>query len=264
MPESLLIDLQTVVLTIALILPRTYVCFVILPGFQFRHLQGISRTAVAFAVALPAALPTFHALQTSSIDPVFLSILVFKEGMIGLIFGVVLSIPIWAAQSIGSIFDIQRAPFPIQPSATTDPDASDVGGLILQAAVLVMIQAGLYIACARIIIESYGAWPAVSMSPPFELGHTDLIIKRFSELFWHIIVYGAPVVICLMLIDFSFSMLGIFAPNLQISFASSPIKSVVGLFIVLVYWPTLSHYIAGDFSRMLDFAASFLQAGGGK
>jgi type III secretion protein T len=127
--------------------------------------------------------------------------------------------------------------------------------------VLVMIQSGLFVALVRILLESYGVWPAFSLAPPFEVGHIDVVIKRFGEFFWHIIVYGGPVLIPLMLVDFSFALIGVFAPNLQVSFASSPIKSVLGLFILLVYWPTFSHYVAGDFAHMLDLAASLLHAG---
>ena len=95
---------------------------------------------------------------------------------------------------------------------------------------------------------------------PFETGHAEVLIKRFGELFWHIVVYGGPVPIPLILIDFGFAILGVFASNLQVLFASSPIKCVVGLFILMIYWPTFSYYVTGDFARMLDLAANLLQA----
>jgi type III secretion protein T len=127
--------------------------------------------------------------------------------------------------------------------------------------VLLMIHAGLFVALARILIESYGVWPAYSMAPPFEPGHFDVVLKRFGEFFWYIIVYGGPVLIPMMMVDFAFAILGVFASNLQVSFASSPIKCLLGLFIMLVYWPTLSHYVGGDFARLLDLTVSLMQAG---
>jgi type III secretion protein T len=261
MSPSLLIDIQTLLVTLALITPRALVCLSILPGFSLRTLTGLARNAVAIAIALPAALPTFAFVQLTPPDFFLAGLLCLKEAAIGLLLGVVMSIPIWAAESVGNIIDIQRSPIQVQSNnASVDRDASALGAMLLQAVVLVMIEAGLFVMLARILMESYGPWPAFNLMPPFEPGHLDVLLKRFAELFWHIIVYGGPVLIPLLLIDLAFALLGVFASNLQVSSVSSAIKSVAGLFILLVYWPTFSHYVAGDFARVLDFSATLLQA----
>jgi len=131
----------------------------------------------------------------------------------------------------------------------------------LQAVVLVMVQAGLFSALARILIESYAIWPAYTLLPPFEPGHFDVLVQRFGNFLWYVVVYGAPVLIPLVLIEFGFAIIGVFASNLQVSFASAPIKSLVGLLILLAYWATFSHYIVGDFSHLLDLLASLTDAG---
>jgi len=258
MPQSLLIDVQNLLLATSLIAPRVWVCIVILPGFGTNSLTGLARNAIAFAIALPAVIPTFNFVSESQPDMLTGAILAFKEAGIGMILGIMLSIPAWTAQSIGSIIDTIRSPMQIQdPNSWTE--ASALGGLLLQAIMMVMIQAGLFFSMTRIIIESYALWPAYSLTPPYEIGHMDVVIKRFSEFLWHIIVYGAPVIIPLILIDFSFAVIGVFASNLQVSFMTSPIKALTGLFIMLVYWPTISHYVAGDFSGVLQFLPSLFQ-----
>ncbi|MET3133326.1 type III secretion protein T [Oxalobacteraceae bacterium GrIS 1.11] len=261
MPASLLLDIQTLLISLALIAPRTAVCLAILPGFGAKTLQGLMRGAVAFAIALPALLPTFNWVKETPPGFILAGLLGCKEAAIGLLLGVLLSIPVWVAQSIGSILDAQRSPIQLQSNnASLDQDASALGAMLLQALMVVMIQSGLFAAMVRIIMESYGIWPAFSLTPPFEPGHMELVIKRFGEFFWHIAVYGGPVIIPLIMIDVGFAIIGIFASNLQVSFASSPIKSLVGLLIVLIYWPIFSHYVAGDFAHMLDFIPLFLQA----
>lgn len=260
MHASLLLDIQAVLVTMALVTPRVLVCLVILPGFGLNVLTGMARNAAAMAIALPAALPTFQFVQRSAPDFLTSGVLVFKEAMIGLMFGLMMAIPLWVVQSVGSIFDSQRSPIQIQANnASVDRDASATGALLVQAMVLVMVQAGMFSAMARILIESYAAWPAHALTPPFEPGHFDVVVKRFGQLFWYIVVYGAPVLIPLVLIEFCFAIVGVFAPNLQVSFASSPVKSLVGLLILLLYWSTFSHYVAGDFARLLDLAASLME-----
>lgn len=259
MQASLLVDLQTFLIAMALTIPRTAVCLAILPGFSGRTLQGQMRNAVAVAIALPAVAPAFLTLQQSTPGMLVAAALALKEAGIGLMLGVLLSIPLWVAQSIGSILDTQRSPIQIQ--SNLDQDASALGSMLLQAVVLVMVEAGLFVALVRVLMDSYGLWPALSLTPPFEPGHLDLLIRRFGEFFWHIAVYGGPVIIPLLMIDFGLAVIGIFAANLQVSFLSAPLKSLVGLFILLVYWPIFSHYVAGDFAHMLDFIPQMLDYG---
>ncbi len=259
MQASLAVDMQTFLVALALTIPRTAVCLAILPGFSGRTLQGQMRNAVAVAIALPAVAPAFLSLQQSTPGMLVAAALALKEAGIGLMLGVLLSIPLWVAQSIGSILDTQRSPIQIQ--SNLDQDASALGSMLLQAVVLVMVEAGLFVALVRVLMDSYGLWPALSLTPPFEPGHMDLLIRRFGEFFWHIAVYGGPVIIPLLMIDFGLAVIGIFAANLQVSFLSAPLKSLVGLFILLVYWPIFSHYVAGDFAHMLDFIPQMLDYG---
>jgi type III secretion protein T len=261
MHTELLFDLQSILIAIAVVTPRTYVLLSILPGFGAKTLTGIARGAVAISIALPAMVSTFFYVRDHTHDILFMTFLSMKEAFIGLMLGTLLSIPIWVAQSIGGILDAQRMPIQVQANnASIDQDASALGGLLLQALIVVMIQAGLFFAMARIIMESYALWPAHSPMPPFETGQFAVLAKKFGEFFWHIVVYGAPVLIPLIMIDFGFAILGVFASGLQVSFASAPIKSLVGLVILLPYWPTFSHYVANDFSGTLDLLISLFQA----
>lgn len=261
MPTSLYLDLNAFIVTMALVTPRVMVCLVIVPGFGLNVLTGIAKKCAALAIALPAAVPTFQFVQATPPDLALGFMLAAKEACIGLVLGAVMSIPVWAVQSVGSTFDIQRAAVQVQANnSAVDRDASAIGGMLIQAVVMVMIHAGLFVAMIRILIESYAPWPAYMLAPPFEPGHFDVVIQRFGELFWHIIVYGAPVIVPLLLIEFGFALLGVFAQNLQVSFASAPVKSLVGLLVLLLYWPTLSHYVAADFSGLLQFVPALLDA----
>ncbi|AKZ62911.1 type III secretion protein [Herbaspirillum hiltneri N3] len=260
MNASLLLDMQAVMLTMAIVTPRVLVCLVILPGFGLNVLTGMAKNSAAMAIALPAALPTFYFVQKTPPDFLFAGMLAFKEAMIGLMFGVLMAIPMWVVQSVGSIFDMQRSPIQIQANnSTVDRDASAIGAMLIQAVVVLMVQAGLFSALARILIESYAVWPAFALMPPFEPGHFDVLVKRFGDLLWYVVVYGAPVIVPLLLIEFGFAVVGVFASNLQVSFASAPIKSLTGLLILLAYWSTLSHYVTNDFAHLLELAASLIE-----
>ncbi|MEN3296554.1 MAG: type secretion protein [Burkholderiales bacterium] len=259
MPTSLYLDLQAFLIAMALVTPRVLICLAILPGFGLNVLNGAMKNSAAMAIALPAALPVFYQVQKYPPDLALGCALALKEAALGLMLGALMSIPFWAVHSIGAVFDSQRAAVQVQSSnPAVDRDASAVGAMLIQAVALVMIQAGLFVALARILIESFIPWPAYSLMPPFEPGHFDVVVKRFGELFWHFIVYGAPVIIPLLLIELAFALIGIFASTMQVTSVSAPIKNLAGLFVLLIYWPTLSHYVAGDFSRLLELSSQLL------
>ncbi|AWL03528.1 type III secretion system export apparatus subunit SctT [Massilia oculi] len=261
----MLIDLHHLLLAVALTLPRTAVVLAILPGFGAGTLGVMLRAAVAFGMSLPAMLPAYHFVRDHHAGVMLLTALGIKEALIGLVLGILLAAPMWALQSVGSIVDMQRSPIQIQNgNASIDRDASALGGLILQAMVVMMIHAGLLAALARVVLDSYAAWPVGSLGPPFGDVPQAVLVNRFAELMWHIVVYGAPIILVLVLIDLGMAVIGAFAPNLQVSFAASPIKSLAGMFVLLVYWSTLSHYASGDFARALDLIPSLLAGSTGR
>jgi len=252
----MLIDLQHLLLAIALTLPRTAVVLAILPGFGAGTLGVMLRAAVAFGLTLPALLPAWQFVREHHAGAMLMTLLGLKEALIGLVLGVLLAAPMWALQSV---VDMQRSPIQIQNgNASIDRDASAVGGLMLQAMVVVMIQAGLLSALARVLLESYAAWPVGSLAPPFGEIPQQVLVARFAGLMWTIVVYGAPMVLPLLLIDLGMAVIGVFAPSLQVSFASAPIKSLAGLFVLLVYWSTLAHHASGDFARAVDLIPALL------
>ena len=62
MNQSLLVDLQSAMMTLALITPRVLVCLIMLPGFSLRTLTGMARNASAIAIALPAVVVVLAAV----------------------------------------------------------------------------------------------------------------------------------------------------------------------------------------------------------
>lgn len=253
----MLIELHHLLLAAALTMPRAAVLLAILPGFGAGTLGAMLRAAVAFALTLPALAPAFHFVEGAHAGALLMTVLGIKEALIGLVLGVLLALPMWALQSVGSIADLQRTPIQIQSgNLSIDRDASALGGLMLQALMVVMIQAGLLGRLAHVLLDSYAAWPVGSLGPPFGSVPQQVLLARFGELAWHIVVYGAPMILPLLLIDLGMAVIGAFAPNLQVSFAASPVKSLAGLFVLLVYWTTLAHYASGDFAAAIDLIPS--------
>lgn len=261
MASSPILALNLALLALALVTPRAFVCLAILPGFGTRTLVGVARNAVAMALVLPAALPTYLALQQARFDLLGFAAIALKEATIGVFLGVLLSMPIWALQSVGSFFDLQRTPVQVQNvSASMDQDASATGALLVQAGMLVMIEAGLYLGLTTVLLDSYGLWPVLSPLPTALQVPAAELVARVGGFIGSIVVYTAPLLLPLILVELGFAVLGTFAQGLQVSALASPVKCVLGTAVLVWYWPTLAHHVAGDFSHQLDLVAALLGA----
>lgn len=258
-----LLDAKVAMMALALITPRALVCLAILPGFGTRTLVGMARNAMVIAIALPAVVPTYFAIKDAPPDLVAVVMITLKEGIIGLMLGTLLAFPIWIIQSAGSIIDLQRTPIQTQNlNVSQDQDASALGAFILQAAVIVMIEAGLYLALTKTLLDSYAFWPVLSLESPIGAAQFDVIMQRVGSFLTFVVIYTTPVIIPLLLVELAFAVMGVFAPSMQVSYAASPIKSLTALFVLLVYWSTLSHYISNDFSHQLDLIRALYQRPG--
>lgn len=82
----------------------------VLPVFTRPHIGGIIRASATIVIGLPCLMQIRNGLQT--LDPgtrmVAVSLLGLKEIFIGLLFGFLLSIPLWSIQAVGDIIDTQR------------------------------------------------------------------------------------------------------------------------------------------------------------
>ncbi len=253
----MIVELKTALLALALVLPRAFVCFAILPGFGTRTLTGIMKTAVALGIALPAAVPTYYAITAAPPIAALAGMWALKEALIGAVIGTLLAIPIWVIQSVGSIYDLQRTPIQVQNSnSSQDQDASATGSVLLQAGVLVMIEAGLFLNLIRVLLDSYAAWPVTSLTPRLLEVPPHELIERIGLFATHIVLYTAPLLVPLLMVELMFAMLGQAAPQLQVSALASPVKCLVGMIVLVLYWASLSHHIAGDFARQLDLIAA--------
>jgi type III secretion protein T len=253
----MVVELKTALLALALVMPRAFVCFAILPGFGTRTFTGIMRTAVSLGIALPAVVPTYIAVSAAPPIAALAGLWAFKEALIGLVLGTLLAIPIWVLQSVGSIYDLQRTPIQVSnTNPSQDQDASATGAVLLQAGVLVLIEAGLFLNFVRVLLDSYVAWPVASLTPRLLEAPPHELIQRVGLFAMHILLYTAPLLVPLLMVELAFAMLGQAAPQLQVSTSAAPVKCLVGMLVLVLYWATLSHHIASDFSRQLDLVAA--------
>src|SRR5262249_14746920 len=135
----------------------------VLPAFTRLGLSGMLRTAIGLTMAIPL-LP----LMGTIIAPQPLGFgqgaaILLKEAGVGIVLGLVLGVPIWAAEAAGEILDLQRGvTFAelVDPSFTTQNNV--MGTFFALVMVAVYFLGGGLSVTLRTIYDSYTLWPLTS------------------------------------------------------------------------------------------------------
>jgi len=234
---------------------RIYPCLILVPVFSFNILKGMVRTGVVLALALVPALGLQTQLAMQMPDWPQLITLILKEGVIGILLGLIMGMPFWLFQSVGALFDNQRgALIGGQLNPALGSDVTPLGLLLQQTLILLLILGTGLSGITQIIWDSYRIWPVMQWLPlPHEQGFKQYL-TLLADTFSHIIIYAGPLVALLLILDFSIAILSLYSPQLQAFVLSVPAKCLVGLLFFVLYIPTLNALGEGRLQLLSDLS----------
>lgn len=226
-------------LAIAIGMSRIIPCMIFIPLFQTRYLQGGLRNAIAVSLSLIIAPLNYQYIQENTIEGIEFGFFIFKEAILGFLLGFILAIPFWIFESVGSLLDNQRGALiggQLNPGLNTE---SILGGMFNYAVgVLLIVTIGVPV-LLDVIWASYQVWPATLWFPLPEVDAVSVWLNMISQMFIQMVLYAAPLVFPLMLIDFAMAIISLYSPQLNVFILSMPAKSFVGLALLAVYLPLL-------------------------
>lgn len=232
---------------------RIYPCGILVAAFCFQHIRGMPRHTLVMVMALMPAPAIHAALQGQELSGLMLAGLALKEVALGLLLGVLLSMPFWLFESVGALLDNQRGALAGgQLNPSLGPDATPIGHLFKQLAIfLLMVVLGLG-ALTQVIWDSYLIWPPTVWFPlPAENG-MSLFVDLLGDTFTHMMLYAAPFIAVLLLLEFGVALLGVYSQQLQVSTLAPPVKCLAGIGILLLYFALLQDLIVGRLSQLGD------------
>lgn len=244
-----LVDQLPVALTALLLcMPRPLMFMFMTTLFPQMVFPRTLKIAIAAGLSAPVAFGVFHELllRPAQVD---VAALVLKECVLGLLIGAAMAGPFWAMQSVGALIDNQRgANAGAQMTPFSQADASLIGSALQQALVVVLAASGVLVLLYQLLLQSYEAWPVLRIAPDLTPYGFDLATWRFDEWMSRTLLYAAPILAVILLVDFAFAIITLFAPQLQTYFAAIPIKSLAAIAVLAVYvFVLLSH--GEDFFR---------------
>src|SRR5262245_4380334 len=246
-----LAPLQPYLIAAALTLTRMTAMMLVMPAFTRLGVTGIVRSGIALVLALPAIPLVAQSIVSLDLDPGTIAVIVAKEAVVGTIIGLVLGVPLWAAEAAGDILDLQRG---ASMATLTDPGNSgetSVTGTLLALTMLALFNASGGVTVAlRVVYDSYALWPATATLPQFDRTAALLLLRLLDDIVALGLMLVVPLVVCLFIADAVMALLSRAAPNLNVFDLSFSLKNLLFAVLLVLYCAFLVSYMRADLALL--------------
>ena len=227
-------------LAVALGMARIYPIAYLVPVFCLEYLRGLPRHSIVFSLSLLPAPGIQQALAHAEFSWLLLAGLLLKELALGLLLGLLLAMPYWLFESVGALLDNQRgALIGGQLNPALGEDSTPLGHLFKEITVLLLVRAVGISLLTQVIWDSYQVWLPTAWLPTLQADGFAALLEVLARLFSDMLLYAAPFIAVLLLVEFSLALLSLYSPQLQVFVLAMPAKSLLGLGFMLLYLPTL-------------------------
>jgi type III secretion protein T len=245
--------LQPYILAAAFALARMLAMMVVFPVFDRLGVTGFVRNSIALVISIPIIPMIVAHLDGEQLSLGLIVALLLKEVIVGLIVGVVLAVPLYAAEVAGDVLDLQRGSSSASLSDPLGSTQSNITGTLLALIVIALYFAsGCFDLTLRAIYDSYGIWPVRRILPLLSREAGGLLLSLLDTVVATGVMLVGPIVVCLLLVDLLFALIARAAPSLQPFYLSMTVKNLVFSLVLVLYGAFLIGYMKNGLVVFLD------------
>jgi type III secretion protein T len=245
--------LQPYILAAAFALARMLAMMVVFPVFDRLGVTGFIRNSIALVISIPIIPMIVAHLDGEQLSLGLIAALLLKEVIVGLIVGVVLAVPLYAAEVAGDVLDLQRGSSSASLSDPLGSTQSNITGTLLALIVIALYFAsGCFDLTLRAIYDSYGIWPVRRILPLLSREAGGLLLSLLDTIVSTGLMLVGPIVVCLLLVDLLFALIARAAPSLQPFYLSMAVKNLVFSLVLVLYGAFLIGYMKNGLVVFLD------------
>lgn len=245
--------LEPYIMATAFALARMLAVMVVFPVFDRLGVTGFVRNSIAVVISVPLIPMIAAHLEGQQLGLGLITALILKEVIVGLIVGLVLAVPLYAAEAAGDILDLQRGS---SSASLSDPlgtsEANITGTLLVLIVIALYFASGCFDLTLRAIYDSYGIWPVRRFTPLLSREAGGLLLSLLDTIVSTGLLLVGPVVVCLLLVDLLFALIARAAPSLQPFYLSMTVKNLVFSLVLVLYGAFLVGYMKNGLVVFLD------------
>ena len=233
-----ILEISRLVAALAIAAVRIGAALMICPALGESMIGGIARRCAIIGFAL-LAVPAIEAgMPPGEPHMPVLALVAAKEALIGALIGFFASIPFWIAENVGNFIDNQRgATMGEVYSPLSGTQVSTTGIFFTEVVSTIFFVSGAVFLLLGALYRSYELWPVFTGFPSFASNAADLALDALGEMLRATVVISAPVIILMFLATVGLGFVNRTAPQLNVFFLSMPIKSALGIAMLVVYLP---------------------------
>ena len=246
-------SLQPYILAAAFALARMLAMMIVFPVFDRLGVTGLIRNSIALVLSIPFIPMIVAHLGSEKLSLGLMVALLMKEVIVGLVVGVVLAVPLYAAEVAGDVLDLQRGS---SSASLSDPlgsiQANITGTLLALVIIALYFASGCFDLTLRAVYDSYGIWPVRRFLPLLSREAGGLLLSLLDTIVSTGLMLVGPIVVCLLLVDLLFALIARAAPSLQPFYLSMTVKNLVFSLVLVLYGAFLVGYMKNGLVVFLD------------
>lgn len=226
------------ILAAVLAMTRIGGAFAICPALTESMVPGVARRAAVLGMSF-MAIPLIHAGMPPGEPNMWLfAFVALKEALIGFAIGFFAAIPFWVAENVGNFIDNQRgATMGEVYSPLSGTQDSTTGIFFTQVVSTIFFIGGAIFVLLGALYSSYSIWPVFSPELAFAPDAPIQILGSLDSMLRTTVVIAAPVIIVMFLATLGLGLVNRTAPQLNVFFLSMPVKSALGIAMLIIYLP---------------------------
>jgi type III secretion protein T len=222
-------------LALALVLPRIAGSFLLLPLFTQENVPALVRNSFMVSLAMAVASITAPSVPVGLMGQNMVFLILAKETFLGLMLGFCFAGIFWAIGIAGNVIDTKVG---TTMASILDPiqghQTSLTAQFLSQFATWLFMSSGAFLVFLDLLLGSYALWPVASYFPDFRASGSDFVIHQFSYTMTVAFVFAAPALVVMAVVDVGLGLMNRFAQQLNLSSLTTPIKSLLSTFILLM------------------------------
>ena len=226
------------ILAAVLVMARFGGAFAICPVFTESMIPGVARRTAILGLAW-IAIPWVHANMPPG-EPLWWSfgVVAFKEALLGALLGFFAAIPFWIAENVGNFIDNQRgATMGEVYSPLNGSQVSTTGIFFTQIVSTLFFVGGAVFVFLGALYKSYLLWPVFGDWGTLSPNAATVALGSLDGMLRTTVIVSAPVIILMFLATLGLGLVNRTAPQLNVFFLSMPVKSALGVAMLIIYIP---------------------------
>ena len=232
------VEFHRYMLAAVLAMARIGGAFAVCPALSESMIPGVARRAAVLGMAILAVPAVMGGMPPGEPNWWLFSFVAAKEAVIGFLIGFFAAIPFWIAENVGNLIDNQRgATMGEVYSPLSGAQVSSTGIFFTQIVSTLFFVGGAVFILLGALYRSYAIWPVFTEGVSFDTATPLVILGSADAMLETTVIIAAPIVILMFLATVGLGLVNRTAPQLNVFFLSMPVKSALGVAMLVVYLP---------------------------